>query len=376
MKALVVGGTGPTGPHVINGLRQRGYDVTLFHRGVHEPADLPADIRHIHGDPHFTETIEAALGAESFDVVACMYGRVKLLAAALAGRCEQFIAVGGVPAYRNVIGTERSRPHHPALPARESDALSDTVDNPAFALPKLPALIREAERTVFERAAAGGFQGTVIRYPAIHGPRNQMPHEWLVMKRIRDGRPFMILPDGGLGIMGRCGARNAAEILLRVVDHPDAANGQAYNCADDVQYSWRQWLQVVADAAGGDLPMVSLPRELVPLIQATLIPLEGFSDQTLFDTTKARSELGYSEIVAAADQIAETVEWLAENPPVVKGNVAFHDPFDYDTEDRLEAAYRTAVDRLRAEIPWDAPELHHPLPHPTRPTGSVDQMGR
>ena len=36
MKALVVGGTGPTGPFIVNGLIERGYEVTIFHRGTHE----------------------------------------------------------------------------------------------------------------------------------------------------------------------------------------------------------------------------------------------------------------------------------------------------------------------------------------------------
>ena len=42
--ALVVGGTGPTGPHILDGLLERGFDVTIFHRGTHEPPDLP-DVR-------------------------------------------------------------------------------------------------------------------------------------------------------------------------------------------------------------------------------------------------------------------------------------------------------------------------------------------
>ena len=50
MKELVIGGSGPTGPHVLPGLLERGYDVTMLHRGVHEPADLP-DVRHRPGWP-------------------------------------------------------------------------------------------------------------------------------------------------------------------------------------------------------------------------------------------------------------------------------------------------------------------------------------
>lgn len=61
-RALVVGGTGPSGPHIVNGLIARGYTVTLFHRGTHESDDIPDFVEHIHGDPHFIETIQEALG--------------------------------------------------------------------------------------------------------------------------------------------------------------------------------------------------------------------------------------------------------------------------------------------------------------------------
>ena len=80
MRVLVVGGTGPTGPHVVDGLCARGHDVTIFHRGTHELPTL-ADVEHVHGDPHFREAIDTALGSAEFDVVFAMYGRVKFLAA-------------------------------------------------------------------------------------------------------------------------------------------------------------------------------------------------------------------------------------------------------------------------------------------------------
>ena len=58
MKALVVGGTGPTGPYIIEGLQKRGYELTLYHRGVHEPDDLPEVDHHLHGDPFDLETLQ------------------------------------------------------------------------------------------------------------------------------------------------------------------------------------------------------------------------------------------------------------------------------------------------------------------------------
>ena len=55
--ALVVGGTGPTGPFIVNGLIDRGYEVTILHSGFHE-VEFKQEIEHIHNDPHFRETFE------------------------------------------------------------------------------------------------------------------------------------------------------------------------------------------------------------------------------------------------------------------------------------------------------------------------------
>ena len=50
MRILVIGGTRFTGPLVVSGLVERGHEVSVFHRGEHEHADLPPQVRHLHGD--------------------------------------------------------------------------------------------------------------------------------------------------------------------------------------------------------------------------------------------------------------------------------------------------------------------------------------
>src|SRR4030043_1791420 len=95
MKALVIGGTGPTGPFVVAGLLNRHYEVATFHRGTHE-VELPESVEHIHGDPHFIETLEKGLDTRTFDVVISMYGRLRYIAQVMKGRTSRFIGVGGL----------------------------------------------------------------------------------------------------------------------------------------------------------------------------------------------------------------------------------------------------------------------------------------
>ena len=47
MRVLIIGGTAFIGPHVVRRLVSDGHEVTIFHRGEHEP-ELPSSVRHVH----------------------------------------------------------------------------------------------------------------------------------------------------------------------------------------------------------------------------------------------------------------------------------------------------------------------------------------
>src|SRR5690606_25502751 len=94
MKALVIGGTGPSGPHIVNGLLERGYEVTVLHGGQHE-VEFARAVEHVHTDPHFAETLEPALSGRRFDLVLATYGRMRIIAALIRGETGRFVGVGG-----------------------------------------------------------------------------------------------------------------------------------------------------------------------------------------------------------------------------------------------------------------------------------------
>lgn len=370
VKALVVGGTGPTGPHLLEGLLERGYDVSILHRGVHEPAGLP-DVRHMHADPHFRETLDATIGTETWDVVLATYGRLRTVANAFAGRCTQFIGVGGVPAYRGFLDPGQARPYGMRLLAREDGPLADEYEP----VSPFAAKIVAAEREIFALGAAGAYGATVVRYSQIYGPRNIIPWEWAVIKRVADGRRRMILPDGGLWIVSRCAARNAAEVLLRAVDNPEAASGEAFNVADDDQQTTRQWAESVALLLGADMEFVGIPAELAPSAMGELLsPTAG--PHVLVDASKAKRLLGYREVVSAADALAETVSWLSANPVTAADFPTYNARFDYEMEDRLLAAWRTACAFVREQAPDRPVDMAHPMPHPKTPSLQPDARGR
>lgn len=370
MKALVIGGSGPTGPHVLTGLAHRGYDVTMLHRGVHEPDNLP-DVRHIHADPHFAESLLEAIGTTSFDVIIAMYGRIKSIAGIAAQRCGQFVAISGVPVYRGFVDPQYATPYGMKVNAREDSPKADIAEVPS----KAAMLILEAERSVFEQGVKYRVPVSTLRYPQIYGPRNVVPWEWAVVKRVLDGRRRIIVPDEGLWIVSRCAAQNAAEAVLCVVDQPDVSGGQAYNCADEDQFTVRQWVQLVSAYAGGDLEIVGIPSSVARSHFVELLP-PGARPHMIVNTERLRRELGYADVVSAYDALRDTVEWMIENPISATDYPLYEAKFDYDLDDLMIERYHQAVEQLNREVPDQAPEVKHPMPHPTTPALTVDERGR
>lgn len=318
MDALVIGGTGRPVRTCSQDCSLADYDVSILHRGVHEPPDLP-DVHHIHADPHFRETVSAAIGSRTWDVVIATYGRLATLAEIFVDRCGHFIGVGGVPVYQGLLEPERSIPHGMRLLAREDGPLAAT------------------------EATSSTFSAKVVRAEQ--------------------------------AVISRCAARNAAGVLLAAVDHPEVASGEAFNVCDDDQLTTSQWVQSVARLAGRDLDLIGIPSNLTPSTLAELLP-PAASPHILVSAQKAKDVLGYREVVSADDALAETVAWLGRNLVTEADRPAYRPRFDYDAEDRLIAVWRRASEWVLQQVPDDLPAMAHPMPHPRSPSLSVDERGR
>lgn len=358
-RALVIGGTGPTGPGVVRGLLARGYDVSVLHGGQHEVA-LPADVRHIHTDPHWPEGLRDGLGRARFDLVVAQYGRLAVTAEVLAGRTERLVAVGG--AHGALAPADDPRWGALGRPA----LVGDTDEHPAVdaADGPLGGKMAAAERALLAAHRAGAFAATLLAYPVLYGPGQPAPHEWCIVRRILDGRRRIVVADGGIRLESRLYTENAVQALLLAVDRPEAVAGRTFVVTDQQVFTMRQRITFVASRLGADLELVDLPFELAG-------PCHPYwrhgPEHRLRSSTAIRQELGYADPVAAADALAGTVDWLVENPPAPGGpeEQRLGDPFDYPGEDELLARW----DDHRRELgPTTAPfRPTHAYRHPRHP---------
>jgi nucleoside-diphosphate-sugar epimerase len=336
--ALVIGGTGPTGPEVVRVLRELGYDVTVLHRGTHEPADAPilAQVEHVHADPHFLDTLTAGLGRREFDVVVASYGRMTVNVAALSGRCGQFVGVGGNPLHPGLLDRGTTWPSGMRLLADETDAVVATqAQTPRQ---RFAAKVAAAERAVMEAHQRGAFIATYLRYPTVYGRRGLGSVERAVLARLAAGRDRLLVPDGGLAITSRLADRNAAHCVRLALGNPAAA-GEVFQCADDEQYSLSQWVELICAAAGRTVPLVSVPSELAWPVRDLLPTGVSGSPHVLVSTAKARDRLGYRDVVRPREVLAETVERLLEQP----GDLA-----TVEVDDAAEDALLADLDKLAA----------------------------
>ncbi|HEY7380254.1 MAG TPA: hypothetical protein VH572_03520 [Gaiella sp.] len=362
--ALVIGGTGPTGPFVVEGLHERGFDVTILHGGQHEVEFSVPDVRHIHADPHFEETLREGLGDETFDLVVAQYGRLRIVADVLKGRTERLVAVGGATALFAPAEDERWGPiGRPTLfPDTSAVYVRDAGEDGRH---KLGLRMVEAMEQLFDNHAAGAYSATYVGYPVNYGPRTPGPYDWTVIRRILDGRRSLVLADGGIKLESRVYTENAARSVLLVVDHPEVAAGKRYSVADETQFTMRQRVEFIAGHLGHALELVDLPWD----VAWPCYPLYRHDrEHRLCQSTLIRAELGYRDPVEASTALQRTVDWLVANPPEPGGEIERQvgDPFAYDREDELVARWRQAREALGA-VESPLPEQGHQYRHPKKP---------
>jgi nucleoside-diphosphate-sugar epimerase len=345
-KALVIGGTGPSGPYVVQGLVDRGFETAILHSGKHEPPEIPDSVEHIHTDAYDPEKVKSALDGRTFDVCIATYGRLRRNAELLAGRVGQFISVGGFPGYQGYMNAPLFDPPGMPTPTREDGLRVDdpVQDEKGYRIARTEDMLFEAQPNA-----------THFRYPWVYGPRQPAPREWSIVRRIIDQREHIIVADDGLSLSSFGYVENLAHALMLAVDQPEVAAGQVYNAADQDVLSIRQVVETIAGSMGHEWDIISMPWEIA--WPARPLVAQPWTTHRIVSVGKIEAELGYRDVVTPHDALARTAKWLAENPPEPGGieEMVMQDPFDYVAEDALIASYREALGKV-SEPSWAAGE--------------------
>lgn len=330
--ALVVGGTGPTGVHIVDFLLEAGFETTVFNSGRHDSGvGFAGPVERLYGDARDEASFSAAISGRRWDVAICTYGRLRMLATVLAGSVGRLVGITGQPVYR---GAARPTPRGGiALPVPEWSARQSDM-------PGHMGKVAEGEDQLFQQHGRGDFEAVVVRYPGVYGPRAPINHEWAVVKRVLDRRPFMLMPHDGLSYFQRGYAENVAWLVFLAATRPEAA-GQAFNSGDERVMSAFDVARAIVDELESPIEFLGIPAQFV----RDMYPLAEKSSLIL-DMSKARSLLGYRDRVDVDAATRLTARWLHDHPPLDGEVTSGAGTFDYAEEDRIAEAWRAAVQSL------------------------------
>lgn len=329
MHVLVIGGTGFIGPPIVRRLAATGHELTVYHRGTHEP-DLPPSVRHVHraeaGRPVLA--FPADLWDPAPDVVLHMtlFGERDAVAAveAFRGMARRLVMIGSCDVYRayDILRGVEPGPPDP-VPLTEDAPLRSRL------LPYKGLIdgMEEYDKILAERVVMGqsDLPGTVLRLPMVYGPGDTQHRFFAYLKRMDDGRPAILMGDeaGWRSAWGY--VENVAEAVALAVENGSAA-GQTYNVADEPARTLREWVEKIGDVVGWSGAVVLAPGAL-PETEP-----HNWHQDLRTDTSRIRAELGFAEPVQVGEALTRTIAWERRNPPEI-------DParFDYAAEDRALA---------------------------------------
>ncbi len=318
MRVLVLGGTNFIGPPVVRRLHHRGHEITVFHRGLHEP-ELPSGVRHIHSPRaaipflHFP----SELSQPAPDLVLHMFPvgdeDTQAAVARFTGVTGRIIAVSSGDVYRaygRLIGLEAGPPE--PQPLTEDAPLRDVL-YPYRSKASGPSdWTYHYEKILAERALfAGSIPATVLRLPAVYGPGDPQRRFRPYIKRMQDGRPGIPMDAAQAGWRWSHGyVENVAEAIVRAVTD-ERSTGRVYNVGELIVPTMAERVAEIGVLAGWRGKVVALPAAQVP---AHLRPPFQPSQNLVMDTRRLRAELEFTESISSEDGMRRTIAWEQATP--------------------------------------------------------------
>ena len=333
MKILVIGGTGFIGPLTIRQLQQAGHDISVFHRGKTSP---PEGVKQIIGDRNRLSDYRDALSRENFDLaldfVLSSKRQAEQLMETLRGITGRVVVLSSMDAYRawGVFYGQEPGGLEP-LPVTEESAVRTAPPYPPEAIEKVHQMISwidsEYDKVPVEQVVLGNsiLPGTVLRLPMIYGPGDYVHRFHPFLKRMDDGRRFILFADDVADVRTPRGYVEDVAAGIALAATSERAAGRIYNICESQTFSELEWAKKIAAATGWEGDFVVLPHDKTP---PHLIYPFNTRQHLVVSSARIREELGYRETTPLAEAFQRTISWERAHPPQGIGV-----PFAYEAED-------------------------------------------
>ena len=328
MRVFLTGGTGLIGSHVAEQLRDRGDDVVALVRPT-------SDTRHLEGlgcelvvgdimDP--TRALaEMMTGSDALVHSAAkvfesgsrdeflrrnLEGTEAVLSAA-ARVCPRVVHLSSIAVY---AGLPMDRPL-----TEERWTEADPDRQLAY-----PASKHLSERAAWRVHDTGGIRLTTVRPSVVYGERDRAAAP--IMRRYAT-LPLVPLIAGGSLRLPLVYAGNVARGILAALDRPDSV-GRAYNLALDEPVTARELVGMINRELGRRHWTLPVPAAVARRFGEAahfltrVLPFRGpgglrravrtLTTQNPYDSTRARLELGWTNLTGHDEAVRRTVRWMME----------------------------------------------------------------
>jgi len=249
MKALFIGGTGNISSACVELALSRGIEVTLLNRGT-SGRPVPNGAQVLNGDIRDPQSVRAALGSRSFDVVAEFVAftpeHIETDLELFRGRTGQYIFISSASAYQTPPAI---------LPVTESTVL----DNPYWEYSRNKAACEERLVRAYREEK---FPITIVRpshtYSAPYVP---IDGGWTAIDRMLRGEPVIVHGDG-TSLWTLTHSSDFAKGFVGLMGNAHAI-GEAFHITSDEWLTWNQIHEILAAAAGVKATLVHVPSDLI-----------------------------------------------------------------------------------------------------------------
>ncbi len=316
-KALVTGGTGFIGSHVVDRLLAEGHAVRLFSRNAAVPEQFHGRaVEPFQGDlEDISSVIKAMAGMDIFFHIGEIKNITRSAAqknVALVEQVVHHLAREGVQ--RLIFISSITVAGIPSTSPADEDTKAAVTLRDQYTTYK-----RRCEEIIRE-----GMQGSghaIIRPAPVYGPGSRYLGRMVSALEILGpiGLPFI---GDAKNIAPLIYVKDLASAICRAGLEP-AAEGQTFNLTDGLSHTWHDFFQAVTDALGKKLRIIPLPSLFLKLMGTPFDMFSGFlgfdldpvhyvdyfSKDILFSNRKAQTLLNWQPAYALPEGVRELVAY-------------------------------------------------------------------
>ncbi len=300
MNLLIIGGTGFLSSAIVEAGIAAGHAVTILTRG-RRSNPIPPSVRCLVADRSDAASFRAAVAGKSFDAVVdaiCFnpeHARQNI--DVFSGNAGRLVMISTDFVYsvsaRRVPVPEDTLRNAPTEYGRNKAAAEDIL---LAAAHRLPATILRPPHIV----GAGSLLGT----GSLQGRDAALP------ARLKRGEPIVLL-DGGALLIQPADKRDIGGACLDALAS-SASIGRVYNCVGPEAVTTRRYYELIAEALGVRLQVVSLPSDVY---LAAYPERASFACHRAYCTEALARDTGFHASIPLEQSLQEMIAWLEAHPP-------------------------------------------------------------